>query len=69
MTLAIYKQLERDGTKLHVERRESSKTNNVDWRLVGAQNAVQTEHGGIRQRDKVKKKNKQLAGPNLAYVA
>jgi hypothetical protein len=32
-------------------------TNNVDRKLVGAQNAVQIEHGDVRQRDKVKKKN------------
>jgi hypothetical protein len=44
-------------------------TNNVDRRFVGAQNAVQIEHDDVRQRDKVKKKNKQMAGPRLAYVA
>jgi hypothetical protein len=32
-------------------------TNNVDRKPVGAQNAVQIEHGDVRQRDKVKKKN------------
>jgi len=32
-------------------------TNNVDRKLFGAQNAVQIEHGDVRQRDKVKKKN------------
>ena len=63
MTLAIYKQLERDGTKLHVERRESTKqTMLIRW-LVDAQNAVQIEHGDVRQRDKVKKKNKQMGWP------
>jgi hypothetical protein len=45
-------------------------TNNVDRKLFGAQNAVQIEHGDVRQRDKVKKKNNNwLAQSGLRGVA
>jgi hypothetical protein len=61
MTLAIYKQLQRDGTKLHVEWRESIKQTMLIRRLSDAPSTVRSRPVMSRQRDKVKKKNKQLA--------
>jgi hypothetical protein len=61
MTLAIYKQLQRDGTKLHAERPRSSK------QTMLIEGLTTPDFGTDRapQREKVNKKRiKQLAGPS-----
>jgi hypothetical protein len=68
MTLALYKQLQRDGMKLNAERARSSKQTML---IRGCRHPERGTESSVPppQRDKLKKKNKKLADQNLAYVA